>query len=207
MTKVAILNQTGDVVGDLELAEGLFDVEVNDHAIYTVVKNIRANKRQGTQSARTRGEVRGGGRKPYRQKGTGRARQGSRVAPQWRGGGVIFAVKPRDYSYTTPKKIRRLAFKSVLTQKARNEELIVLDKLSLERCSTKDAVQVLQAIKAQPKAMVVVKDAAKEVVRSFRNLPGVRTIPVNELNVYDLLQYDSLIMTQEAVKELEEVFQ
>lgn len=207
MTKVAILNQTGDVVGDLELAEGLFDVEVNDHAIYTVVKNIRANKRQGTQSARTRGEVRGGGRKPYRQKGTGRARQGSRVAPQWRGGGVIFAVKPRDYSYTTPKKIRRLAFKSVLTQKARNEELIVLDKLSLERCSTKDAVQVLQAIKAQPKAMVVVKDAEKEVVRSFRNLPGVRTIPVNELNVYDLLQYDSLIMTQEAVKELEEVFQ
>lgn len=207
MTKVAILNQTGDVVGDLELAEGLFDVEVNDHAIYTVVKNIRANKRQGTQSARTRGEVRGGGRKPYRQKGTGRARQGSRVAPQWRGGGVIFAVKPRDYSYTTPKKIRRLAFKSVLTQKARNEELIVLDKLSLERCSTKDAVQVLQAIKAQPKAMVVVKDAEKEVVRSLRNLPGVRTIPVNELNVYDLLQYDSLIMTQEAVKELEEVFQ
>lgn len=207
MTKVAILNQTGDVVGDLELAEDLFDVEVNDHAIYTVVKNIRANKRQGTQSARTRGEVRGGGRKPYRQKGTGRARQGSRVAPQWRGGGVIFAVKPRDYSYTTPKKIRRLAFKSVLTQKARNEELIVLDKLSLERCSTKDAVQVLQAIKAQPKAMVVVKDAEKEVVRSFRNLPGVRTIPVNELNVYDLLQYDSLIMTQEAVKELEEVFQ
>lgn len=207
MTKVAILNQTGDVVGDLELAESLFDVEVNDHAIYTVVKNIRANKRQGTQSARTRGEVRGGGRKPYRQKGTGRARQGSRVAPQWRGGGVIFAVKPRDYSYTTPKKIRRLAFKSVLTQKARNEELIVLDKLSLERCSTKDAVQVLQAIKAQPKAMVVVKDAEKEVVRSFRNLPGVRTIPVNELNVYDLLQYDSLIMTQEAVKELEEVFQ
>ncbi len=207
MTKVAILNQTGDVVGDLELAEGLFDVEVNDHAIYTVVKNIRANKRQGTQSARTRGEVRGGGRKPYRQKGTGRARQGSRVAPQWRGGGVIFAVKPRDYSYTTPKKIRRLAFKSVLTQKARNEELIVLDKLGLERCSTKDAVQVLHAIKAQPKAMVVVKDAEKEVVRSFRNLPGVRTIPVNELNVYDLLQYDSLIMTQEAVKELEEVFQ
>src|SRR3712207_82911 len=128
MPKVNVLNQTGAVVGELELSNALFDVEVNEHAVYQVVKNQLANKRQGTQSAKTRAEVRGGGRKPWRQKGTGRARQGSRTAPQWRGGGMVFAVKPRDYSYTLPKKIRRLALKSVLTSKVKASELVVLDK-------------------------------------------------------------------------------
>ena len=155
MPKVNVLNQTGEVVGDLELAPELFDVDVNEHAVYTVVKNLLANKRQGTQSAKTRAEVRGGGRKPYRQKGTGRARAGSRTQPNWRGGGMVFAVKPRSYRYTTPKMIRRLALKSVLTSKVREQELIVLDALSIDAFSTKKASEILKAVKANKKAYVV----------------------------------------------------
>lgn len=207
MPKVNVLNQTGEVVGDLELAPELFDVDVNEHAVYTVVKNLLANKRQGTQSAKTRAEVRGGGRKPYRQKGTGRARAGSRTQPNWRGGGMVFAVKPRSYRYTTPKKIRRLAMKSVLTSKVREQELIVLDALSIDAFSTKKASEILKAVKANKKAYVVLSEANEQVIRSFRNIPTVETVDVNSINVYDLMRYDSLIMTQDAVKKAEEVFQ
>lgn len=207
MPKVNVLNQTGEVVGDLELAPELFDVDVNEHAVYTVVKNLLANKRQGTQSAKTRAEVRGGGRKPYRQKGTGRARAGSRTQPNWRGGGMVFAVKPRSYRYTTPKKIRRLALKSVLTSKLREQELIVLDALSIDAFSTKKASEILKAVKANKKAYVVLSEANEQVIRSFRNIPTVETVDVNSINVYDLMRYDSLIMTQDAVKKAEEVFQ
>ena len=207
MPKVNVLNQTGEVVGDLELAPELFDVDVNEHAVYTVVKNLLANKRQGTQSAKTRAEVRGGSRKPYRQKGTGRARAGSRTQPNWRGGGMVFAVKPRSYRYTTPKKIRRLALKSVLTSKVREQELIVLDALSIDAFSTKKASEILKAVKANKKAYVVLSEANEQVIRSFRNIPTVETVDVNSINVYDLMRYDSLIMTQDAVKKAEEVFQ
>ena len=207
MPKVNVLNQTGEVVGDLELAPELFDVDVNEHAVYTVVKNLLANKRQGTQSAKTRAEVRGGGRKPYRQKGTGRARAGSRTQPNWRGGGMVFAVKPRSYRYTTPKKIRRLALKSVLTSKVREQELIVLDALSIDAFSTKKASEILKAVKANKKAYVVLSEANEQVIRSFRNIPTVETVDVNSIDVYDLMRYDSLIMTQDAVKKAEEVFQ
>ena len=207
MPKVNVLNQTGEVVGDLELAPELFDVDVNEHAVYTVVKNLLANKRQGPQSAKTRAEVRGGGRKPYRQKGTGRARAGSRTQPNWRGGGMVFAVKPRSYRYTTPKKIRRLALKSVLTSKVREQELIVLDALSIDAFSTKKASEILKAVKANKKAYVVLSEANEQVIRSFRNIPTVETVDVNSINVYDLMRYDSLIMTQDAVKKAEEVFQ
>ena len=207
MPKVNVLNQTGEVVGDLELAPELFDVDVNEHAVYTVVKNLLANKRQGTQSAKTRAEVRGGGRKPYRQKGTGRARAGSRTQPNWRGGGMVFAVKPRSYRYTTTKKIRRLALKSVLTSKVREQELIVLDALSIDAFSTKKASEILKAVKANKKAYVVLSEANEQVIRSFRNIPTVETVDVNSINVYDLMRYDSLIMTQDAVKKAEEVFQ
>ena len=207
MPKVNVLNQTGEVVGDLELAPELFDVDVNEHAVYTVVKNLLANKRQGKQSAKTRAEVRGGGRKPYRQKGTGRARAGSRTQPNWRGGGMVFAVKPRSYRYTTPKKIRRLALKSVLTSKVREQELIVLDALSIDAFSTKKASEILKAVKANKKAYVVLSEANEQVIRSFRNIPTVETVDVNSINVYDLMRYDSLIMTQDAVKKAEEVFQ
>lgn len=207
MPKLNVLNQTGEVVGEIELSDVLFGATVNEHAVYQVVKNQLANKRQGTQSAKTRAEVRGGGRKPWKQKGTGRARQGSRTAPQWRGGGVVFAVKPRDYSYTTPKKIRRIALKSVLTSKAQNEEIIVLDQLNLSEISTKNAVAVLKAINAKKKTMIVVNEKNEEVIKSFRNIPNVETVVVNSMNVYDLLRFDSLVITQDAVKTAEEVFQ
>lgn len=207
MPKVNVVKQTGEVVGELELAPELFDVDVNEHTVYTVVKNILANKRQGTQSAKTRAEVRGGGRKPYRQKGTGRARAGSRTQPNWRGGGMVFAVKPRSYRYTTPKKIRRLALKSVLTAKVRADELIVLDSLKLDTFSTKQAAAVLNAIHADKKAYIVVHEADEQLIRSFRNIPMVETVEVNSINVYDLMRFNSLIMTKDAVKKAEEVFQ
>lgn len=207
MPKVNVVKQTGEVVGELELAPELFDVDVNEHTVYTVVKNILANKRQGTQSAKTRAEVRGGGRKPYRQKGTGRARAGSRTQPNWRGGGMVFAVKPRSYRYTTPKKVRRLALKSVLTAKVRADELIVLDSLKLDAFSTKQAAAVLNAIHADKKAYIVVHEADEQLIRSFRNIPMVETVEVNSINVYDLMRFNSLIMTKDAVKKAEEVFQ
>lgn len=207
MPKVNVLNQVGETVGELELSEALFAAPVHEHAVYQVVKNHLANRRQGTQSAKTRAEVRGGGRKPWRQKGTGRARQGSRTAPQWRGGGVVFAVKPRDYSYAVPKKIRRLALKSVLSSKVTEEKLIVLDALQLDEYSTKKAVEILKAIHAEKKALVVMEKNDEKIIGSFKNIPNVETMLVNNINVYDLLRYESLVMTKEAVKIAEEVFQ
>ena len=153
------------MVGDIELNKDIFDIEVNEHVVYEVVKNQLTNRRQGTQSAKTRAEVRGGGKKPWRQKGTGRARQGSIRSPQWKGGGIVFTPKPRDYSYKVPKKVKRLAMKSVLTSKVKDEEIIVLDNLALEIISTKEAVKILKNIKADKKALVVIAESDEKVYR------------------------------------------
>ncbi|QQK07049.1 50S ribosomal protein L4 [Miniphocaeibacter halophilus] len=206
MPNVTVYNQLGESVGEIELNDAIFGVEVNEHVIYEVVKNQLANKRQGTQSAKTRAEVRGGGRKPWRQKGTGRARQGSTRSPQWTGGGVIFAPKPRDYSYKTPKKIKRLAMKSILSSKVNDEEMIVLDKLSFDNISTKVAKKVLEDVKAAKKALIVVENKDDVVYKSFRNLAGVEIAEAKNINVYDVIKHDSLVMTQDAVKKIEEVF-
>lgn len=201
-----MINMKGESAGEIELNPEIFDIEINEHAVYTVVKNLLANRRQGTHSAKTRAEVRGGGRKPWRQKGTGRARQGSIRSPQWKGGGVVFAPKPRDYSYTTPKKIRRLAMKSVLTSKVQEKELIVLDSLSLENPKTKDMVEILNAIQADKKALIVINRPDENIIKSARNIPTVMTTNANTLNVYDILKYNSLIITKDALDEIEEVF-
>ncbi|HHX67065.1 MAG: 50S ribosomal protein L4 [Miniphocaeibacter sp.] len=206
MPNVTVYNQLGESVGEIELNDAIFGVEVNEHVVYEVVKNQLANKRQGTQSAKTRAEVRGGGRKPWRQKGTGRARQGSTRSPQWTGGGVIFAPKPRDYSYKTPKKIKRLAMKSILTSKVNDEEIIVLDKLSFDNISTKVAKKVLEDVKAAKKALIVVDNKDDVVYKSFRNLAGVEVAEAKNINVYDVIKHDSLVVTQDAVKKIEEVF-
>lgn len=206
MPNVNVLNIKGEQVGNIDLSEQIFGIDVNEHVVYEVVKNQLANKRQGTQSAKTRAEVSGGGKKPWRQKGTGRARQGSIRSPQWRGGGIVFAPKPRDYSYSVPKKVKRLALKSVLTSKVNDEELIVLDSLNLDEISTKQAKTILNNIKADKKAIVVINEGNEKVYKSFRNIAGVKVAVVENINVYDLLKYNSLIMTQDAVKKTEEVF-
>ncbi|NLD18372.1 MAG: 50S ribosomal protein L4 [Tissierellia bacterium] len=206
MPKINMINMKGESAGEIELNPEIFDVEINEHAVYTVVKNLLANRRQGTHSAKTRAEVRGGGRKPWRQKGTGRARQGSIRSPQWKGGGVVFAPKPRDYSYTTPKKIRRLALKSVLTSKVQEKELIILDSLTLESPKTKDMVNILNTIQADKKALIVINGPDENIIKSARNIPTVMTTNANTLNVYDILKYNSLIITKDALDEIEEVF-
>lgn len=206
MPNVNVLNIKGEQVGSIDLSEQIFGVDVNEHAVYEVVKNQLANKRQGTQSAKTRAEVKGGGKKPWRQKGTGRARQGSIRSPQWRGGGVVFAPKPRDYSYAVPKKVRRLALKSVLTSKVNDSELIVLDSLNMDEFSTKQASEILKNLKADKTAMLVIAEQNEKIYKSFKNIPGVEIAVANNMNVYDLLKHNSLIMTQDAVKKTEEVF-
>lgn len=206
MPNVNVLDIKGNKVSSIDLPASLFAVEVNEHTVYEVVKNHLANRRQGTQSAKTRAEVSGGGKKPWRQKGTGRARQGSIRSPQWRGGGVVFAPKPRDYSYVLPKKVKRLALKSVLTTKVLDEELIVLNELNLDSISTKEAKNVLQAINAKNKAYLVVAEANENVYKSFRNIPNVEVVVVNNMNVYDLVKHDSLVMTEAAINKAEEVF-
>ncbi len=206
MPKVDILNIKGENVGSLELNETLFNTEISEHTVYEVVKNQLANKRQGTQSAKTRSEVRGGGRKPFRQKGTGRARQGSIRAPHYTGGGVVFAPKPRDYSYKGPKKLRRKALYSVLTSKVNDNELIVLEDLNLENAKTKEANQVLKAINAGDKAYIVTAENDNEVYRSFRNIEGVDVSAASLINVYDLVKHNKLVITKDAVAKLEEVF-
>jgi large subunit ribosomal protein L4 len=206
MPKVAIYNVSGQEVGDIELNDAVFGIEVNQHVLYEVVKNQLANKRQGTQSAKTRSEVRGGGRKPWRQKGTGRARQGSIRAPHWKGGGVIFAPKPRDYSYSVPKKVKRLAMKSALSSKVQKSEIIVLDELNLAAPKTKDMISLLSNVKAAKKALVVTVENNENVIKSSNNIAGVQTATVNTLNVYDILKYDSFVITKEAVKKVEEVY-
>ena len=206
MPKVDILNIKGENVGSLELNETLFNTEISEHSVYEVVKNQLANKRQGTQSAKTRSEVRGGGRKPFRQKGTGRARQGSIRAPHYTGGGVVFAPKPRDYSYKVPKKLRRKALYSVLTSKVVDGELIVLDDLKLENNKTKEAAAVLSAVDAGKKAYVVTAENDNNVYRSFRNIEGVDVSSASLINVYDLVRHNKLVITKDAIAKLEEVF-
>ncbi|SNS39173.1 large subunit ribosomal protein L4 [Anaerovirgula multivorans] len=206
MPKVAVYNVSGEQVSEIELKESVFGIEVNEHVLYEVVKNQLANKRQGTQSAKTRAEVRGGGRKPWRQKGTGRARHGSIRSPLWVGGGVTFAPKPRDYSYTLPKKVRRLAMKSALTSKVNSQEIIVLDELSLDAPKTKEMASILKNLKVEKKALIVMGDKNDAVIRSARNIPGIETASVNTLNVYDILKYDKFIITKDAVQKVEEVY-
>ena len=206
MPKVDVLNINGQKVEELELSESIFAAEISEYAVYEVIKNHLANRRQGTQSAKTRAEVRGGGRKPWRQKGTGRARQGSIRSPQWKGGGVVFAPKPRDYSYSVPKKVKRLALKSVLTTKVNEGNLIVLDALEMNAPKTKDFIAMLSAVNAGKKALVVTAENSPNVVKSGRNIPGVDITFVNTLNVYDIMRHDSLIITKEAVRKTEEVY-
>ena len=206
MPKLNVLNVSGQNVGEIELSDSIFGVEVNGHVLYEVVKNQLANKRQGTQSAKTRAEVRGGGRKPWKQKGTGRARQGSTRSVQWVGGGVAFAPKPRSYKYTLPKKVRRLAMKSALSSKVQNSEVIVLDALNMDAPKTKEFAQILNNINAAKKALVVIADKNDNVIKSARNIEGVQTELVNTMNVYDILKYDSFIITTDAVKKVEEVY-
>ena len=206
MPKVDILNIKGENVGEIELNETLFAAEIAETAVYDTVKNQLANKRQGTQSAKTRAEVRGGGRKPFRQKGTGRARQGSIRAPHYTGGGIVFAPKPRDYSYKIPKKMRRKALYSVLTSKVNDNELIVLDELKLDSYKTKEANEILNNINANKKAYVVIAENDDKVYRSFRNIEGCNVEKANLINVYDLLRHDKLVITKDAINKLEEVF-
>ena len=206
MPKVALYDITGSQIGDVELSDDIFGVEVNTHVMYEAVKNYLANQRQGTQSAKTRGEVRGGGRKPWRQKGTGRARQGSTRSPQWVGGGVVFAPKPRDYSYKLPKKIKRLALKSALSSKVQDNEIIVVDSLVLDKPKTKDMIKVLLNLKAGKKTLVVIPERDENVILASRNIPGVKTAYVNTINVYDILNCDSFLITRDAVNKVEEVY-
>lgn len=206
MAKMNMINQLGEAAGEIELNDALWNIEINEHAVYEAVKCQLAGRRRGTQSAKTRAEVRGGGRKPWRQKGTGRARQGSIRAPQWRGGGVVFAPKPRDYSYKIPKKVKRLALKSALTSKVKENEMIVLDALQLEAISTKEAVSILKNVNAARSALVVIDQKSDEIYKSFRNIPKVETILAENINVYDILKYDSFIITKAAVEKVEEVF-
>ncbi|MDR1571269.1 MAG: 50S ribosomal protein L4 [Clostridiales Family XIII bacterium] len=206
MAKVQVLDMSGGAAGEIELNDSIFGIEVNENALYAVIKNYLANQRQGTQSAKTRSEVRGGGRKPFRQKGTGRARQGSRVAPNHVGGGVVFAPKPRDYRYTLPRKLRRLAMKSALSSKVAENEIIVLDSLSFEVPKTKEMIKVLSNVKAAKKALIVMSEKDDNVVKSASNIPGVRTCLVTTMNVYEIINYTSFIVTKEAVERIEEVY-
>jgi len=197
----------GEVVGEIELSDGIFGVEANETAMHMVVLNQLANRRQGTQSTKTRAEVRGGGKKPYRQKGTGRARQGSTRSPQWTKGGIALGPKPRSYRYTLPKKLRRLAIKSALSSKVADNNIIVLDSLALDEIKTKRIVKMLGSLNAsENSALVVIKGKDEKVVRSARNIPNVKTAYVNTLNVFDILKYEKFIVTREAVGGIEEVY-
>lgn len=206
MSKVTMLNMAGQEVGTIELKDEIFGIEPNQNAVHAVVKNILANRRQGTQSAKTRAEVRGGGRKPFRQKGTGRHRQGSSTDPSQVGGGVVFAPKPRSYRYTLPKKLRRLAMLSALSSKAQEKEMIVIDELKFEEPKTKEMVKMLENIKAEKKALIVTAEKDYNVVKSAANIPGVRTALVTTMNVYDIINHTNFIVTKEAVEKIEEVY-
>lgn len=206
MAKVALYNVSGQSIGEIELNDNVFGIEVNEHAVYEAVKSLLANKRQGTQSAKSRGEVRGGGRKPWRQKGTGRARQGSTRSPNWVGGGTVFAPKPRDYSYRINRKVRQLAMKSALTSKVQDAELKVLDTLTFDAPKTKAMAAVLKNLEVGKKTLIVLAEKDDVVIKSAKNLPNVETTLVNTLNVYDILNNDSFIITEAAVRKVEEVY-
>ena len=205
MAKVSVLNMEGSEVGTIELSDAVFGVEVNEHLVHMAVVNQLANKRQGTQKAKTRSEVSGGGRKPWRQKGTGHARQGSTRSPQWTGGGVVFAPKPRDYSVKMNKKEKQLAMKSALSAKLAEDKLVVVDKIELEEVKTSVFAKILANLKA-PKSLVVTKDKNDKVVLSANNIPTVKTTATNSLSVYDILKYDKLVLTKDAVAAIEEVY-
>ena len=205
MPTVGLFNKEGNKIEDIQLNETIFAAEVNADAMHQVVVALLANKRQGTQSAKTRAEVRGGGIKPWRQKGTGRARQGSIRAPQWIKGGVVFAPKPRDYRMSIPKSMRRVAMLSALTSKVKNDEMVVLDSLTLEAPKTKEVVKMLNAFNAK-KTLIITAEANETVYKSARNIEGVAVLPVNNINVYDLLKYSKVIMTKDAVSKIEEVY-
>jgi large subunit ribosomal protein L4 len=206
MATVKVLDMNGKETGTIDLKDEIFGIEPNKYAVHEMVKNYLANQRQGTQSAKTRGEVRGGGRKPFRQKGTGRHRQGSSTDPSQIGGGIVFAPKPRDYSYTVPKKMRRLAMKSALSSKVQENEIIVLEELAFSEPKTKEMIQVLSNVNAAKKVLIVMADKDDQVVRSAANIPGVRTALVSTMNVYEIINYTSFIVTKEAVKKIEEVY-
>lgn len=206
MAKVKMLNMAGAEVGEVTLNDEIFGIEPNEIAVQTVVKNYLANQRQGTQSAKTRSEVRGGGRKPFRQKGTGRHRQGSTTDPTQVGGGIVFAPKPRDYRYAVPKKVKRLALKSVLSAKVAYKEIIVLDELKFAEPKTKEMVKVLENIKADKKVLIVMDEKDENVVRSASNIQGVRTALVSTMNVYEIINHYSLVLTKAAAERIEEVY-
>ena len=205
MANVSVYNMEGSEVGTIELNDAIFGVNVNEHLVNMAVLQQLANKRQGTQKAKTRGEVRGGGRKPWRQKGTGHARQGSTRSPQWKGGGVVFAPAPRDYSFKLNKKEKRLALKSALTSRVNENKFIVVDELKLDEIKTKKMAGVLKALNAE-KALIVIQGDDGNVTLSARNLPTVKVAYTNTINVYDILKYNTMVVTKDAVAAIEEVY-
>ena len=206
MSTIKVLNMSGAEVGTVEPSDGIFGIEPNQAVVHEVVKNHLANRRQGTQSALTRAEVSGGGKKPWRQKGTGHARQGSTRAPQWTHGGIVFAPKPRDYSYNVNKKIKRLALKSVLSAKAAEGKIIVVDSIAMDAPKTREFAAFLNAVKAEDKAYIVMPEVAANVVKSARNIPGIVTTTATILSVYDILNAKTLILDKAALATIEEVF-
>ena len=205
MANVSVYNIEGKEVGTIDLNDAVFGVEVNEHLVHMAVVSQLANNRQGTQKAKTRSEVSGGGRKPWRQKGTGHARQGSTRAPQWTHGGVVFAPKPRDYSFKLNKKVKRLALKSALTTKVNDGKFVVVDEINLPEMKTKEMVKVLNNLNVN-KSLVVLEDANEKAVVAARNIPTVKTASVSTINVYDILKYDSVVVTKAAVEKIEEVY-
>ncbi len=206
MPTISVVDTKGKQVGNIDLSESVFGIEPNMSAVHAVVVNYLANQRQGTQSTLTRGEVRGGGKKPWRQKGTGRARQGSTRSPQWRHGGIALGPKPRSYRFVLNKKLRRLALKSVLSAKVAENDMIVVDSLKLDEFSTKTVANMLAAVGADRKALIVIPENCQKIVRSARNIPGVKTALVNTINVYDILNANKLIVIKDAVAQIEEVY-
>lgn len=206
MAKITMLKMDGTNAGTIELKDEIFGIEPNQDAVHAVVVNYLANQRQGTQSAKTRSEVRGGGRKPFRQKGTGRHRQGSSTDPSQVGGGIVFAPKPRDYRYAVPKKLKRLALKSALSAKVQDNEMIVIDEIKFDAPKTKDMVKMLENVKAGKKALIVTAEKDENIVKSAANIPGVRTALVGTMNVYEIVNAGSFIVTKEAVEKIQEVY-
>ncbi|EST10612.1 50S ribosomal protein L4 [Sporolactobacillus laevolacticus] len=205
MPKLTVFDQKGAEVGAVELADAVFGIEPNEHVVYQAVVMQQASQRQGTHAVKNRSAVRGGGRKPWKQKGTGRARQGSIRSPQWVGGGTVFGPTPRSYAYKLPKKVRRLAIKSVLSGKAGDNDLIVLDALTIEAPKTKEIVALLNNLSVSEKALIVTNDVDETAVLSSRNIPGVKVLAANEVNVLDVVAHNKLIVTKEAAAKLEEV--
>ncbi|HCH29003.1 MAG TPA: 50S ribosomal protein L4 [Ruminococcaceae bacterium] len=206
MPSLSVVNMTGEKVGKIKLSDDIFAVEVNAVVMHMAVVNYLANQRQGTQSTLTRTEVSGGGKKPWRQKGTGHARQGSTRAPQWRHGGIVHAPKPRDYSYSLNKKVRRIALKSALSDKVANKDLIVLDALEIDTYSTKTVADCLKAIGAKKKVLIVLPENNAFAVRSIKNIEGAKAAQVNTINTYDIVNADTLVIVKDAVKMIEEVY-